>query len=1135
MNINTKHFVPLGLIALGISACAETTDAPADYVEPVEVVFAQENPSLANHPFPSDHFTVADPSSATQRRLALPVTGESEAERSFYERLNSLDGFGTFTPISIPFSAAIDYDEVTARHHDNDDFRDDAIYLINVDSQCERYGEEVALDFGGGHYPASRLAAESSEQPGANVAFDALADANNLLFAEHCEDTNGNGRLDAGEDLDRDGVLDTPNFADATCLPGGQSAAADDTDAVDRLLTHWERETNTLIGRPLWPLEPGCTHAVILTDRIHSAEGGAIIPPTDWDGHSGRDAALAPLERLVRRYEMDIDDVVFAWSFTTGTVTDDIQAIRAGLYGHGTFAELADAFPTAGLPVWTQNELTGNGSGEPALVEGGCAALGLNEIAANEGADLASCGFETELASVATVFGGTFEAPNLLFNRDGQADGYPGDANEIWVIDPQNERIEYDTTEVTYWCALPFELETCEAGNPNGTRFCAPFPTAIYAHDLGGSRADVLDVMARHTEAGVAVCALDAFGHGANSAWVEYEGVSDIMRFESVLESLGAEALAPMMLRGRDRDLDGDGAPESGADAWTGDFFHTRDVIRQTAIEHIQFVRILRSFDGVRQSEDGRLFGDVNNDGAIDIGGAQGVLSMWGEGYGAIITGVVGGAEPNLDAISPHGGAAGLTDLIVRSADAEWSRPVLSHIAGQQLIACLPTGHDGLAMEDGRGSDCLGGHDGAYWNADVLRMALVTDEADAGYVEFAAIEGIHAGDRVRFENLTNGVLTEGYINNSGELLLSVPADAMPAAERRAMLRDRATDEGVTATNTRMLGDALRVTVFAGESDRINGRVDTFQSPASDDAIHYPAGSALVAIEGGMGIARNTPEFRRLMDLTYTALAPADPVAWAPHYNLDPIDSSYAPTRTRGVHVLAMNAAADSEMVTSTGVTLARAAGVFGSYLRDEDNYGAANGWRELNRVDSRYGQSIQRELIDRYVVEGDARLKRYEELSTDPTAVYDIDDFAELAETDPCSDSDAAAGLCDKSNDTAPVTVADPGQRLRMDRQRLDGSFDAFRVPMMLDGHTDDFDYETYTTRFTVRFLASEGYRVEQNAACDCAATDVPMFETKYDGDLTLTCNASAAPVCNSACADVWQIRTMPAGFCSAN
>jgi len=208
---------------------------------------------------------------------------------------------------------------------------------------------------------------------------------------------------------------------------------------------------------------------------------------------------------------------------------------------------------------------------------------------------------------------------------------------------------------------------------------------------------------------------------------------------------------------------------------------------------------------------------------------------------------------------------------------------------------------------------------------------------------------------VRFQNLTNGVTTEGTINDHGEILLSVPSDAMPSTERRALLRDRATEDGITASNTRMLGDELRVTVFAGESDRITGRVDTFQTPASDDAIHYPAGSALVAIEGGMGIARNTPEFRRLMDLTYTAFAPADPVTWAPHYFMDPIDSAYAPTRSPGVHVLAMNEAAAPSMVTSTGVTLARAAGVFGSTARDGDNYGATTGWREINQVDARYG------------------------------------------------------------------------------------------------------------------------------------------------------------------------------------
>jgi hypothetical protein len=75
-----------------------------------------------------------------------------------------------------------------------------------------------------------------------------------------------------------DGVLDEANFADPHACDGSPQATPEhDRCVADNLLTFFERETNTLILRPLWPLEEQCTHAVVLKADASSSKASA--PP----------------------------------------------------------------------------------------------------------------------------------------------------------------------------------------------------------------------------------------------------------------------------------------------------------------------------------------------------------------------------------------------------------------------------------------------------------------------------------------------------------------------------------------------------------------------------------------------------------------------------------------------------------------------------------------------------------------------------------------------------------------------------------------------------------------------------------------------------------------------------------------
>ncbi|HRI72330.1 MAG TPA: hypothetical protein PK156_49185, partial [Polyangium sp.] len=584
------------------------------------VVYDIDATPLPEIPLPNDAAMRLDPTSPTGRRLNVGISATTELEREVRQKFNRLDGFGTFAPLTVRFSAPIDVADLHRRHNANDDFRDDAVFLLNVDKRCQRYGEEVALDVGRGRFPivlyshSRRISDPLAPQgyridEGGNTLFDndPRGDYNNLVFEERNEDQNGNGRLDAGEDLDHDGTLDQANFID----PSACDAYAVDTVAYDRcvadnLMTYYERETNTLITRPVWPLEERCEYAMVLTKRLVDAQGRPVESPFPAINHTDQTNTLAPIADLLPRYGLGVADVAFAWTFTTGSQTKDLEALRAGLYGHGKFEKLGQEFPPESLHVWTMGELAATSpTPDRKLFPGACGAevvnrfwsYGIEEWEPNR------CSIEAVVSAVGGFVGGTFDAPNLLVDKDGVAtEKYPNDDDETWDIDEMAGKATYGKTSPTFWCVLPREEDTsCSAGNPEGKPFCKPFPVALYAHGYGGSRAEIFGFLGQHATMGIAVCSLDAYGHGLNRIGQDLLAAVSFGAIVDASEQLGTPGLLQLATLGRDRDLDNDGKADSGGDMWSADIFHTRDMVRQSVLETMQFVRILRSMDGTQK------------------------------------------------------------------------------------------------------------------------------------------------------------------------------------------------------------------------------------------------------------------------------------------------------------------------------------------------------------------------------------------------------------------------------------------------------------------------------------------------------------------------------------------------------
>ena len=139
-----------GVLALG--ACVASCSAPAgEGLVPSrreggpQVVFDLGKRPLPNVPLPNDLATRYDASSPTGRRLNVGLVARTKWESHLREVFDELDGFGVYAPISVAFSQPLDLQAIRARYA-NEDFRDDPLFVVNVDPSCSRFGEEVAVD-----------------------------------------------------------------------------------------------------------------------------------------------------------------------------------------------------------------------------------------------------------------------------------------------------------------------------------------------------------------------------------------------------------------------------------------------------------------------------------------------------------------------------------------------------------------------------------------------------------------------------------------------------------------------------------------------------------------------------------------------------------------------------------------------------------------------------------------------------------------------------------------------------------------------------------------------------------------------------------------------------------------------------
>lgn len=114
------HKMYLAVFAIAIAMASRANGYRAEIAAPreaasVHALFNLDSPDTG--PFPSDRFTIADPSQNTglRVRLPLPDCGTRPSDCQDLEIINTLDGFNLQPRLSIPFDGPIDVNTVTSQ------------------------------------------------------------------------------------------------------------------------------------------------------------------------------------------------------------------------------------------------------------------------------------------------------------------------------------------------------------------------------------------------------------------------------------------------------------------------------------------------------------------------------------------------------------------------------------------------------------------------------------------------------------------------------------------------------------------------------------------------------------------------------------------------------------------------------------------------------------------------------------------------------------------------------------------------------------------------------------------------------------------------------------------------------------
>ncbi len=981
------------LLILSVTACDTEEERgiwPATPAATTVKMDFQARP-LPEIPLPNDIATRYDKTSPTGRRVNASMIAPTRFEQEARELIGNLDGWGVGQPITIPFTAPLSIDSILDGHRDrNYDSSNDVIYVINITKGSPDEGRLHTYDIGEGNFPLTLKRGEywendprawtltlffdeEMEDLDGDGILDDGEDLNGNGLLDEGEDLNGNGRLDPPEDTDADGVLDVPNY-----YPGLNPPRDDIGARADALMYFYEKQTNTLILQPLEPLRERNTYAVVVTRRLKDHTGKPVGSPYPYINHHTQSEALRELDKYLP-HELELDDVAFAFSFTTQTVESDFIAVRDGLYGHGIQGHIGEMFPPRVeyfLPMMDTDHPR-SADAESAFTLSGPRLRRVLSPVLEELTDDTSA-YDNAIESndyIAAHMMGIFNSPQLFprHDRNGNKALYN---DQIWPPDLTSNAAPVRSEEVPFWLSVPNKAVS-RRGNGE------PAPVAILSHGYTSSRIEGVMYAGAMAQRGVATVAIECPSHGFH--W----GPTPTL-YEDIFAGFGLEPLYRAINTHRAIDLNGDDEfdeGDSGGDFWTAYLFHTRDMVRQCALDHMALVRVLRSFDGERRWEfdvngDGEndIAGDIDGDGIVDFGGPDGVIGMWGGSLGGIMSSILGGLEPKIDVVAPIAGGGGLGNVGARSQQGGVREAMMLRSMGPLFLGQIEEG--GLFQLN----------------------TVVPDERQAKRLPIASVPGVKVGDTMVVKNLHNGERGCGYISQDKSVRAGIAADihnftninafvsalgdVPKESEQECALACQSFSKCIQDTCGRKVvdygcenlcasGEDFAPPVCAAVQTAVNedgslclsleerdkvvvefyagpqlipgdehcgvkmnaqpyATIDTFGEDIEYQASTFEKGSPLTVLAQGLGFRRATPSLRRFLGIGQLVVDPADPAVYARHCSKEPI--YYAGTdETTGAHAVVITTLGDMSVPASSGVHLARSAG-FVNYRHPDPAY-----------------------------------------------------------------------------------------------------------------------------------------------------------------------------------------------------
>jgi hypothetical protein len=1056
MKSSLFHLLSVALAGAVIASCTgDTIPVPLQATPPgtgPTVVFDVSQRPFPIIPLPNDVATFPDPTSRTGLRINASLVAPTHMEQVTRVGFDQMEGWGTYAPISVAFTrpadvdphmAAIDLEDMQTRFQaDAFDFANDPVYLVNLAT-----GVPVPLDMGNGNYPATvsdPTVYFPNDVKGVTSPGNPLAVTQNVqnIIYETYEEGQGLLQSDYRPSLDQDmdGILDHPNVLGSNGIAG-----------IDNLLTWYERESDTLILRPLLPLEEKTEYAVVLTDRLVGYDGQAVRSPFAQVYHAAQaDGAAKTLAALNNAshatYFGDLAGtglrhVAFLWTFTTQPTQEDMRLLRDGLYGQGPFARFAANYPPA-VKLFRAVGTTVTGTDEPKGWQDmpQCKPLAprpytihLADIAStldlfftqvfNYSGPTAAL-LEQMVANVDHVVIGTYATPFLM------GDPASPDPDSQFNLNFQTGEGTVDTDQVHFYILVP--KETAE--------FHQPFPVTFWEHGVTGHDDEAFVYAGNFAKQGIATIGIDMPEHGL------YIPPADLKLPQLLLEGACVAPWLTAIASGRDHDLNYDGMPDSGGLWWTAHVFHTRDNVRQGALDMMNAVRILRSFDGkakAGQDYNGNgdttddIAGDFDGDGTPDLGGPEAKYFGAGESLGGLMSEVIGGIDPYISATSPvSGGGGGANDIALRSYGV--SDSVMLQVLSP-LVLAMPSS-DRPPVSGVNQTNCGPTQESVRF--------FVNNLTGSQELEIACLDADELGPNmtVVVTNVSSGDVRCGRtLDAEGRLRVPIPTSIGDTIDIQVYPEPDVVDSYRTCNVPESAAIGRHITTweqaaitYAPESDtkivcpgQKTGGKNQCQQFFN---MFFPVGSTLVAPQEGLGYARNTPDFRRLMNLVQAAFDPADPINFAPYYMMRPnlgVHGETLPPRA----VLGVNTVGDGFVNISSGTAFARAAGAvpflpptaldiypeYADYVTPAalfDQWGTPGSGTGAGVT----GQSADDLLIANHEVEGIARLARTPAGSTcgvnydtstpgfmcdslppaDPTAckdaLYDADWFAQGAD-----------------------------------------------------------------------------------------------------------------------------------------